>query len=601
MMQQLRESTKVIMVIVAVAFVGLMVFEWGMDLSGRSSQQGGATSLGSVDGADISVEDYQRQYQILYEQAQSQSPEGLTREQLEQIEQQAWDDVVNLTLLRHEARERGIRVTDSELVEYIKFNPPSDIVSMPAFQTGGQFDIAKYQAALADPTLQQTWIEYETQLRVTLPIQKLQEQVIAGTVVTDAEARATFRERNERARIDFLFLDPEILAREAASVVSDAEIRQYYEAHKDDYRRGESARIRYVRFEPQVTAADSASSRNRADSLAAAARADGADFAALAQRNSDDSVSAANGGDIGWMRPEALDPAIRAVVETLSVGQVSDPVMSPFGWHVLKLEAGTETQVQLRQIVVAVEAGPEGRDASRQAAQEFARAASAAPGAFPDEATRRGLEVHEPPVFEKGLVIPGLGSAAELNDFVFANEKDAVSGALSREGGYYVVQVEERFPEGFVAVEQVAGEIRTELGRQKQLERTREIAPQIAAAIRETGLEGAAAAFGLRVETTDWFTRINNIPGIGSGSPVAGAAFGLAQGQSAGPVETSRGLYFIRLIDHQPADEEAFQREKEILRQELRGEKMRERFNAWFEARRAAAEVEDRRAQLLGV
>lgn len=601
MMQQLRESTKVIMVIVAVAFVGLMVFEWGMDLSGRSSQQGGATSLGSVDGADISVEDYQRQYQILYEQAQSQSPEGLTREQLEQIEQQAWDDVVNLTLLRHEARERGIRVTDSELVEYIKFNPPSDIVSMPAFQTGGQFDIAKYQAALADPALQDTWIEYETQLRVTLPIQKLQEQVVAGTVVTDAEARATFRERNERARIDFLFLDPEVLAREAASVVSDAEIRQYYEAHKDDYRRGESARIRYVRFEPPVTAADSASARNRADSLAAAARADGADFAALAERSSDDPVSAVNGGDIGWMRPEALDPAIRAAVATLSVGQVSEPVLSPFGWHILKLEAATETQVQLRQILVAVEAGPQGRDASRQAAQEFARAASAAPGAFLDEATRRGLEVQEPPVFEKGIVIPGLGSAAELTDFVFANEKDAVSGALSREGGYYVVQVEERFPEGFVAVEQVAGEIRTELGRQKQLERTREIAPQIAAAIREAGLEGAAARFGLRMETTDWFTRINNIPGIGSASPVAGAAFGLAQGQSAGPVETSRGLYFIRLIDHQPADEEAFQREKEILRQELRGEKMRERFNAWFEARRAAAEVEDRRAQLLGV
>jgi hypothetical protein len=248
MMQQLRESTKVIMVIVAVAFVGLMVFEWGMDLSGRSSQQGGATSLGSVDGADISAEDYQRQYQILYEQAQSQSPDGLTREQLEQVEQQAWDDVVNLTLLRHEARERGIRVTDSELVEYIRYNPPSDIVTMPAFQTGGQFDIAKYQAALADPALQATWIEYETQLRGTLPIQKLQEQVVAGTVVTDAEARASFRERNERARIDFLFLDPEVLAQEAASVVNDAEIRQLQSSQTLARRKRPH---RYVRFSRQ--------------------------------------------------------------------------------------------------------------------------------------------------------------------------------------------------------------------------------------------------------------------------------------------------------------------------------------------------------------
>jgi peptidyl-prolyl cis-trans isomerase D len=599
MMQQLRESTKVIMVLVSIAFVGLMVFEWGMDLSGRSSQKGGGTSLGSVDGADISVEEYQRQYQILYEQAQSQSPEGLSREQLEQIEQQAWDDVVNLTLLRHEATERGIRVTDSELVEYIKYNPPADIVAMPAFQTDGQFDLAKYQEALADPTLEQTWVEYERQLRSALPIQKLQEQVIAGTVVTESEAREVYRDRNERAKIAYFYLDPDVLAGDITAV-TDAEIRRYYEDHKESYRRGESARIRYVEFEPPVTAADSAAAAAKADSLAGLARAEGEDFAALARRHSDDPVSASNGGDIGWMRPEALDPAIQSAVAALSDGQISNPVRTPFGWHVIKLEARHEGQAQLRQILVAVQPGAQARDQTRLAAQEFARQAAAAPGAFGDVASREGLQIQAPPVFEKGIVIPGLGSAAELTDFVFANQKGATSGPLERDGAFYVVHVGERYPEGYVAIDQVADEIRSELGRQKKLERTRKIAPQVADALRSEGLEGAAARFGLETRTTDWFTRINNIPGIGSGSPVAGAAFGLAQGQTTGPVETSRGLYFIRLIDHQPADEEGFQRDKETLRQELRGEKMRERFNAWFEARRAAAQIEDRRAQLLG-
>jgi peptidyl-prolyl cis-trans isomerase D len=601
MMQQLRESTKVIMVLVAISFVGLMVFEWGMDFSGRSSQQGTGTALGSVDGADISVEEYQRQYQILYEQAQAQAPEGLTREQLEQIEEQAWEDVVNLTLLRQEARDRGIRVTDSELIEYIKYNPPPDLASMPAFQTDGQFDIAKYQAALADPSLEPTWIEYERQLRGTLPIQKLQEQVIAGIVVTEAEAREAYRERNERAKIAYLHLDPDVLAPDAAAGITADEIRGYYEGHKESYRRGESARIRYVEFEPAVTAADSAATRALADSLAAAARAEEADFAAMARRHSDDAVSSANGGDIGWMRPEALDPAIQAAVSGLTEGQVSNPVQTPFGWHVLKLEGRHEGQVQLRQILLAVEPDAEARDGVRQAALEFAREAAAAPGSFEEAASRGGLEVLEPPVFEKGIVVPGLGSAGELTDFVFTNEKGAVSGALEREGAFYVVQVEERYPEGYVAMDLVADEIRAELGRQKKLERTRELAPRVAEAIREEGLEAAAARFDLQVVSTDWFTRLNNIAGIGSGSPVAGAAFGLAQGQTAGPVETGRGLYFLRLIERQPFDEEAFQREKEILLRELRGERMRERFNAWFEARRAAAEIDDRRAQLLGV
>jgi preprotein translocase subunit SecF len=62
MMKQLRDSTKIIMILTSIAFVGLMVFEWGMDLSGRSSMTGTQTRLGSVNGAEISVEDYQNQY-----------------------------------------------------------------------------------------------------------------------------------------------------------------------------------------------------------------------------------------------------------------------------------------------------------------------------------------------------------------------------------------------------------------------------------------------------------------------------------------------------------------------------------------------------------
>ena len=103
-----------------------------------------------------------------------------------------------------------------------------------------------------------------------------------------------------------------------------------------------------------------------------------------------------------------------------------------------------------------------------------------------------------------------------------------VSASLEREDAWYVVQVETRYPAGYVAVDRVADEIRAELVRRKRLEQTRELAPEVATVIRQEGLEAAAERFGLELQTTDWFTRVNNIPGIGSGSPVAGAALGLA-------------------------------------------------------------------------
>lgn len=126
------------------------------------------------------------------------------------------------------------------------------------------------------------------------------------------------------------------------------------------------------------------------------------------------------------------------------------------------------------------------------------------------------------------------------------------------------------------------------------------MAPEIADVVRREGLEGAARRYGLEVETSNRFTRTNNITGIGSGTPVAGAAFGLATGQTAGPIETDRGLYFIRLIEKDVYDPSRFEDQRASLVQELRRQKASAVFQGWFDSLRERAEVEDNRAELLG-
>jgi peptidyl-prolyl cis-trans isomerase D len=146
----------------------------------------------------------------------------------------------------------------------------------------------------------------------------------------------------------------------------------------------------------------------------------------------------------------------------------------------------------------------------------------------------------------------------------------------------------------------VRDEIQDRLLREKRLAATRELAPSIVDAVRTGGLEEAADRYGLEVRTTAWFTRQNNIPGVGSETPVAGAAFGLAQGQTAGPIETERGLYVLRVLEKRGIDERGFEQIKPQLLEEMRREKMGERISAWFEALKEDAEIEDNRAQLLG-
>ena len=78
MMRQMRENTKWIMIIVAIAFVGLMIFEWGMDMSGRSGTQLTGGEIGSIDGDAITAEEYNRFFRELYDRRQAASPEPIT-------------------------------------------------------------------------------------------------------------------------------------------------------------------------------------------------------------------------------------------------------------------------------------------------------------------------------------------------------------------------------------------------------------------------------------------------------------------------------------------------------------------------------------------
>ena len=93
MMRQMRENTKWIMLVTAFAFVGLMVFQWAMDITGQSGMSIG--SLGSVNGTPVSYEAWNQTYRSLFDQLQISQEDPITSQQIRDIEDAAWDEVVN--------------------------------------------------------------------------------------------------------------------------------------------------------------------------------------------------------------------------------------------------------------------------------------------------------------------------------------------------------------------------------------------------------------------------------------------------------------------------------------------------------------------------
>ncbi len=194
MMRQMRENTKWIMLVTALAFVGLMVFQWGMDITGRRGLSIG--EIGSVNGTPVMYDSFNQTYRALFDQMAASQEAPVTSQQIRDIEDAAWDQVVDQVLLRQELRRRGILVTDDELLTAARFSPPPEFQTSAAFQTDGVFDIQKYQAFLASPTIDDLMLfQLEAYYRDVIPRSKLMRQVSSDLYLTDAALWDEYRDR----------------------------------------------------------------------------------------------------------------------------------------------------------------------------------------------------------------------------------------------------------------------------------------------------------------------------------------------------------------------------------------------------------------------
>ncbi|MED5200064.1 MAG: SurA N-terminal domain-containing protein, partial [Gemmatimonadota bacterium] len=197
MMRQMRENTKWIMLVTALAFVGLMVFQWGMDITGQSGLSIG--EIGSVNGTPVPYEVWNDTYQSLFNQVQLSQEDPVTGQQTRDIEDAAWDEIVNQLLIQQELERRGIVVTDEELLAAARFSPPPELQTNPAFLTDGFFDIQKYQSFLASPTVDDlTLLQLEAYYRSVIPQNKLMRQVTSDIYFTDAAVWREYQDRNEK-------------------------------------------------------------------------------------------------------------------------------------------------------------------------------------------------------------------------------------------------------------------------------------------------------------------------------------------------------------------------------------------------------------------
>ncbi|HEY7872531.1 MAG TPA: SurA N-terminal domain-containing protein [Rudaea sp.] len=324
------------------------------------------TYVATVNGHEISQDEFRERYNNYRAQTQRMMGAQFDAQSFDTPERkrELLDQLISEQLLLQANDKLGVVVPPSAVRE--------EIMGIPAFQVDGKFSADQYRLLLA--AQRKAPEEFEQNVSQDIALRQLTGQVALSSLVTDADVNEYLRLRDQTR--DFWFV--KLPKPDADTPIADADIAAYYQAHGSDFMTPEKVSLDYVELDaskmPAVTTVDDATLKqqydqqkskfvkpeereashiliavgknaNAAAQKVALAKAEGIqkelkagkDFATLAKADSDDLGSKAQGGDLGWLEKGVTDPAFEAALFAMKKGDVSGPVKSDDGYHIIFL------------------------------------------------------------------------------------------------------------------------------------------------------------------------------------------------------------------------------------------------------------------------
>jgi len=599
-LQQMRGLAKYIWVLVALVFVGGFLLYETSGLMGRTPVTA-TTAVAVVNGEEIPYTVFMTRVQNEVQGQQQRERRNLSQDDTRRIENAVFDQMIADILLRSEYRRRGIVVSDDEVREFARYAPPPWITQAPELQTDGRFDPEKYQRLLASPQARQggLLISLEQYYRSEIPREKLYDQIASGVYVSDAELWRAWRDQHDSAQVSYVAFTP-VMDSTAAKSISDSDLRAYFDAHKSDFANGGRAWLSVVHIPRAVTAADTAAARAKAARIREEI-VKGAKFEDVAKRESADTISGAQGGNLGRGPKNRFATEFENAAYALKVGEVSQPVLTPFGFHLIRVDEHKGDTLALRHILVNIQASDTATTRIDKEADALSKAAgSSEQGAKLDSAAKKlGLTISHVQAFEgepavmNGVLVPSASAWA------FGGARvGETSDLFDDDNGYFMARLDSIREGGEAKFENVKEDVRARVAVQHQLDKLIPEAQRVSAAAATSTLEAAAQQANKKVEKTAMFSRSSIVPGMGQYTEAVGAAFGLGTGAVSAPVKTQEGVYVLRVDKRVVSDSTAWAAQREAQKtgrlQQLRQQKIQ----MFLQDLRKAAKVDDRRKQI---
>lgn len=603
--------------LVVVAFIALIP---GVGMS----PMGGDTGLPSdviaqVGEYEVSLLEFRRVYMQQLNNYRLQSGGDISEDVLRslgidrQILQQMIDEYAALT----EAERLGLAVGEAEV--------RARILTLPEFQIDGRFmggvafdQLLRSQRPPINPE------QFDEEIRQQIMLERLQTAVTSWMTVTDDEVLEEHRRRNEKVKVDVVafratdyrdeveasdndvtllygeestnYEVPEkrqlrfLLVDEAAIfdslTVTDDEIRQYYDANLSQYQTPGQVRARHILLRASDDDDDDEEIATRAAELAAQAR-DGADFADLVREYSDDETTVENGGDVGLIGRGRMVPEFEAAAFNLAAGEISDPVKSAFGYHVINV---TEKQEEVTQPFETVRPTIENL-LKQETASARATALSrsiAAEVTTADEleqaAASRGYELQQSGFAARGEPILGLGLAQQVSAQAFSIEPGEVAGPVTTPSGPAFITVIATQDPYIPPLDDVRDQVREDVIRKKSLTLAQQRAAEAAESLKAADdFVAAAEAANLTVGSSELVARGAALPQVGTSATVEAVAFAMEPGAVSDVIQAANSAAIVHVAEREDASVEDLESNRDSLRDALLFSRQNQFFNAYME------------------
>ena len=600
MMRAMRENAKWIFYILATAFIGWMVFDVGMGLTGAKT--GGDVVL-KIDGTEIHAPQWQEAITAAQEQYRAQGGGALTDDQEKEIEDRVVDQLVQNVALEEAYSRLGITVSDQEIVDAARTSPPAEVMQSADFQTNGQFDMNKWLRFLASGSSAELMLQLELRYRQQIPQLKLAQYLTADVYVPDAKLWRIWRDQHDSATVAVLAFQAGTIP-DSSVKVTDADLQAYYAAHQKEFQRPAIAYTTFLALPRAPEAVDSATALAEARRLRSLAVVSESAFARTAKQSSD-TMSGSRGGDLGWIKRDepGFDPGFLAGLKPLQPGQVSQPVLSSFGYHVIRVDKAAGDSVKVRHILVPITMTGPRLDLVEARADTLDRLAGEHDdGSVIDSLGKRmHLAVAQaPPLFQGDRMTLGKYVIPDVGAWAFGGARPGqTSKVIEGERAFYVFRLDSLRPAGVPPL----GEIRRQIELAANFDKRRDLARQRGrqASTQLAGapdLTQAATAHGYAVITMGPFTRLRPPAQLQADPEVIGAVFGLKVGERSPLIEGRTGDFLLQGVARSKPDSTAWRTQRDQQRQTWVRSQQQARVQAYLAALKAKAKVVDRRKEL---